>query len=111
MKTTVSLNDFKNAFNAYDRTDNFSYNGLKALYEYLEEYEDNTGEEIKLDVIALCCDFSEYDSATACIRECGYDLEYDKDATEDEKEATSLEYLRDNTTLIEFGTGIIIQEF
>ena len=53
--------DFERAFKDFDR-DNFSYDGLKALFEYLEEYEDDTGEELELDVIALCCEYAEYDS-------------------------------------------------
>tara|TARA_R110000744_G_scaffold327413_1_gene433123 strand:+ start:239 stop:520 length:282 start_codon:yes stop_codon:yes gene_type:complete len=53
--------DFERAFKRYER-ENFSYDGLKALFEYLEEYEEGTGEEIELDVIALCCEYAEYDS-------------------------------------------------
>ena len=53
--------DFERAFKNFER-DNFSYDGLKALFEYLEEYEEDTGEEVELDVIALCCDYMEYDS-------------------------------------------------
>tara|TARA_R110000751_G_scaffold191952_1_gene297546 strand:+ start:165 stop:446 length:282 start_codon:yes stop_codon:yes gene_type:complete len=53
--------DFEMAFKRYER-ENFSYDGLKALFEYLEEYEEGTGEEIELDVIALCCEYAEYDS-------------------------------------------------
>ena len=29
------------------------------MFDYLEQYEEDTGEELKLDVIALCCDFAE----------------------------------------------------
>jgi len=58
MKENVNFCDFTDRFNAI-RPDNFSYDGLKALYEWLEQYEDDTGEEIELDVIALCCDYSE----------------------------------------------------
>ena len=61
MKQTVNMYDFERAFKNCDR-DNFSYEGLKALFEYLEEYEDSTGEELELDVIALCCEYAEYDS-------------------------------------------------
>jgi len=111
MKTTVNKSDFRDAFRDHDRQDQFSYDALGALFGYLEDYEDNTGELVDLDVIALCCDFSEYNSAIACVSECGYDLEYDEDADEDEKEAAALEYLRDNTTVIQFATGIIIQGF
>ena len=46
-----------------DRRENFSYNGLKALYEYFEQYEEDTGAEIELDVIAICCEYTEYETA------------------------------------------------
>ena len=36
MKTTVYLNEFRDAFQKI-RPDNFSYEGLGALFEYLEE--------------------------------------------------------------------------
>jgi len=42
-----------------NRKTNFSYEGLEILFEYLEELEEGTDQEIELDVIALCCDFSE----------------------------------------------------
>mgnify|MGYP003654606855 CR=1 FL=1 len=58
MKQSINSNDFHNAFNAI-RPDNFSYEGLNALFEYLEDYEDSTGEQIEMDVIAICCDFME----------------------------------------------------
>lgn len=44
------------------RPNQFSYEGLKSLFNYLEEYEESTGESIELDVIGLCCDFSEYET-------------------------------------------------
>ena len=59
MKTTVSCYDFERAFADADRKENFSYEGLKALFDYLEDYEEQTGEELELDVIALCCEYSE----------------------------------------------------
>ncbi len=41
---------------------NFSFQGLHTLFEYLEDYEDDTGEEIEFDMVALCCKYTEYDS-------------------------------------------------
>ena len=60
MKTTVNFCDFQDAFTAHDRQDTFSYEGKRALFEYLEQYEEDTGEEIELDVIVLCCEYTEY---------------------------------------------------
>lgn len=59
MKITVTETIFKNAFVEMGRKDNFSYEGLSALFEYLEETEKDIGEDWELDVIALCCEFSE----------------------------------------------------
>ena len=61
MKTTVTLSDFRDAFNTYNRKDSFSYEGYEALYNNLLEYEDSCDTEMELDVIALCCDFTEYE--------------------------------------------------
>jgi hypothetical protein len=58
MKQSISKQDFRNAFNAI-RPDNFSYVGLDCLFEYFEDYEESTGEQIELDVIAICCEFIE----------------------------------------------------
>jgi len=60
MKTTITEYQFIDAFRA-TRPDNFSNVGLSALFEYLEEYEQSTDEEIELDVIGLCCDYCESD--------------------------------------------------
>ena len=62
MKQSVNLYDFHNAFREADRENQFSYEGREALFEYLECYEEDLGEEIELDVIAICCDLVEYDS-------------------------------------------------
>ena len=60
MKHTVNESQFRDAFMDYGRSNNFSYAGLGELYEYLVNLEDDLGEEFELDVIALCCDYSEY---------------------------------------------------
>ena len=96
MKTTITFSTFCDSFNSL-RPDNFSYEGKRALYEYLEDYEESTGEEIELDVIALCCDYAEYSDLK--------ELQKDYASIED------LEDLQDHTTVIEFDGGLIIQDF
>ena len=59
MKRTINLYQFRNAFRDHDRLDNFSYEGLEVLFESLESFAEDTGTEIELDVIGLCCEFSE----------------------------------------------------
>ena len=59
MKTTISLYDFRDAFQRMNRSSNFSHEGLEILFRWLEELETYSGVEEELDVIALCCDFAE----------------------------------------------------
>ena len=59
MKQAVNLYEFKQAFADYGRKDNFSYDGLEVLFNYLQDYEESTCTEIDLDVIAICCDYTE----------------------------------------------------
>lgn len=51
---------FEQAFKEAGRGEQFSHDGLDALFDYLEEMEESTGEKLELDVIALCCDYVEY---------------------------------------------------
>ena len=109
MKQTINLYQFERAFVDMNRKDQFTYDGKKALFEYLEDLEQDIAEEIELDVIALCCEYSEYDSALECARDYPFDI--DEDLDEDEQEESALNYLKDRTSVIEFDTGIIIQQF
>lgn len=59
MYITVSRFDFIDEFKKFHRDSNFSREGLHALFDYLEEYEESTGEKIELDPISLCCEFNE----------------------------------------------------
>jgi hypothetical protein len=86
-----------NEWNQSDYKDSFSYEGKKALFEYLDELEEGTRAQIEMDIVALACDFTEYDSIEDCLK--NYDNIKDK------------EELQDNTTLIEFEGGVIIQNF
>jgi hypothetical protein len=65
MKQTVSEYDFVEAFDKANRKENFSRQGRRELYDYLTEVGLGMGEEIELDVITLCCEFTEYESVEA----------------------------------------------
>ena len=59
MKTTLKFSDFTKAFRDYGRESNFSFEALSLIYDYITEHERDTGEEVELDVIGICCDWSE----------------------------------------------------
>lgn len=110
MKKTVNFYHFERAFRDFDRYDNFGHYGLKALFDYLEDLEEDCG-EIELDVIAICCDYSNYNSATEAATEMITGFEKEKNETEEETEARALEELQENTTVIEHKEGIVVQSF
>jgi len=62
MVITINKNDFIQAFKDAGREDQFSLDALTVLFYHLEEWESQMSEPMELDVIALCCDYEEYDS-------------------------------------------------
>jgi hypothetical protein len=124
MKNTLNTYDIANALIA-DSYAAWSRAGAYALAEHLEEYEESTGEEIELDVIAIRCDFSEYTSLqdwaseyfsneSEAIDSLGLELDMDGETvTNDEQEIEEAirEYIQDHGSLIEFDGGVIVSSF
>ena len=96
MKITVNRYDFEQAFVTANRKDQFTYDGLNLLFDYLEEYEEQTGHEIELDVVALCCEYYE-DTAEAIAANYSLPIEEKSDG---EILDMVLEYLHDNSTVV-----------
>ena len=96
MKQTIDLYAFRNAFYKMGRKDSFSYWGLEILFDYLEELEMATGEEMELDVISLCGEFAE-STIDDLIRE--YDIDISDCDTDDDEaiKETVMEYMEQNT--------------
>lgn len=94
--SNISFSEFVDSFpESYQK--NFSYEGKRALFNYLEEYEESTGQEIENDPIAFCCEYAEYKNL--------------KEIKKDYSSITTMESLEDRTQVIEFDGGIIIQSF
>jgi hypothetical protein len=116
MKKTITKNEFINEFKSV-RPENFSYEGLDALFEYFEELEEMGVDEFEFDPIAICCEFSEYDSAIEIASQyfdfegMHFDEEGNETETVEEVEEKALEFLREHTLVIEFQGRVIIQDF
>ena len=120
MKTTLNFSQFCDEWKHWDdRKDTFSYEGKKALFEYLENYEEETGEEIELDIVALCCDYTEYESAWDAMKEyqpedmpVGGEPGDDLIEINEKNEKAAREWLEERTQVIDVEGGrIIIQQF
>ena len=108
MKQSVTFSAFVDAFRAHDRYDSFGYYGLRVIFDYLESYEQDTGEEIELDVISICCDYNIMDIENI-VKEYRIDV---SDVDADDLEGFVLEYLNDNTMVLgQCVDGVVFQCF
>jgi hypothetical protein len=105
MHKRIYLSDFMEAFDNHGRDDQFSPAALEALFEFFEELEDETGELVELNVIDICCSFTEYDSPQDCANELGLNA----DGMDSEE---VIDLIRDHTLVIPLKSGgIVIQNY
>ena len=97
MIQTIGLSDFRSAFYRMDRKDQFSYEGLALIFDYIEEYEQGSSEQVELDVIAICCEWNELSPEDVIDQ---YNTDIDTEGkTDDEISAEVEEYLLNETQL------------
>lgn len=96
MIQSINLYQFREAFATMGRKDQFSYTGLESLFNYFEELAEDTGEEQELDVISLCCDYTE-DTYTSIASD--YDIDISDLDAEDAAQAV-IDYLNDHTSVL-----------
>lgn len=108
MHQSVTFSSFCDAFRAYDRNEQFSYAAKRALFDYFEEYEQNTGEAVELDVIAICCEYIE-DTIDDIIKNYSIDV---SDIDEDGQAYFVEEWLQQHTTVVAtVGDSIVYAQF
>jgi hypothetical protein len=116
MKTTLTTSHAAEIL-ANDENSTFSRLGAYALVEYLEQMEEDCGEEIEFCHVAIRCDYSEYDNLQAwahdyfsnALQELGFDETEEND--DDKVDEKIREYIQDHGQLIEFSGGIIVSSF
>lgn len=102
MFARVNLSDFRDAFRSAGRKDQFSYDGLAVLFEYLDDEKDYV-----LDVVAVCCDYSEM-TPNEIIE--AYGIPYN--AAEDDLWETVRDYLWERTSIVgETDETIVFAQF
>ncbi len=101
MKRTMSEVDFTEAFQTNEtRRNQFTYEALQKLFAHYESVEEETGDQIEFDMIAICCEWIEYSSFQAIKEDySSYDFK-------------SIEEVEDYTTVLKTEAGtILIMEF
>ena len=96
IQTIATASQFHNAFIAYGRGDQFSRAALELIFDYL----DDSGEQVELDPIGICCEFVEMDADE--VRD-SYSLDADADIAD---------YLTDETLYLgETADGFVFAQF
>ena len=105
MKQTITEYQFIEAFRHAGRESQFSVPARRALFDYLESFEHDSGTELELDPIGICCEFAEYPTALSAAEAYGF-----KDGI-DSKDETPIEWLQNRTQVVEFEGGVVIRQF
>lgn len=107
MKQTLNQESFIQAFEDMFRAKQFSRQGLIALFDYFEQYEQDTGEQLELDVIAICCEYSE-DSYKDIAD--SYGLTLDSEDSEAEQVQQVKDFLETETIMVSEEDGLIVYQ-
>lgn len=106
--TYVTEHDMRESARIMNRYNSFSYEGWGHLYNYLYDLSEDIGEDIELDIIAICCDYTEFDSYDA-VYEAYHAPSEEWDAMDEEEKGEFIEdYLQAHTSIINFEPGCII---
>lgn len=111
----ISSSDLYNLACKISRGNNFSPKGWRAIGDYLESLSEDMGEDIEIDIIAICCDYSMAESAEDAFMQFSYKhgsdlptMEVWEDMGEDEKLETIGEFLRNKTSVATCEDDLII---
>ena len=101
--TEVNESDFKNYFKSSQYKNNYSMEGLYTLYNYLNDLSEDISEDIEFDIVAIACDFTEYESLEEALEQYEHINSYDE--LEQHTSILNISMFFDNHK------GIIIQAF
>ena len=102
MYTIVTEGNFRNTFlTSANYSENFSYSGLTALYDYFSELEADLNESIEFDLVGIACEYSELT------------IDELRDNYSISKNIDVIEYLQERTQVIEIENSdrVIIQDY
>ena len=90
--------------------DSFGYAGWRAIGEYLEQLSDDLGEDIEVDIIAICCEYFSADSVEEFWEEYGkfIDAEEWEQMNDEEKLEAVEDYLNERTSVVVCSADCII---
>ena len=107
---TLAQGDFVDAFKQSSRKDQFSHDALEAIFNYLDTYSEETGENIEFDIVSICCDWSEMTWQDVAM---SYGVDLSGCADDDERIGEVEDFLCRNTmfTALPDGLSFVFMQF
>lgn len=106
LKITATADHVVKLAVAYNRLSQFGYNGWRMLAEAMDQLSDDIGEDIEVDIIAWCCEYSHAASADEAFEELQQYSEWSTEEEEwgeldaDEKLEFVQDFLNENTSIM-----------
>ena len=103
LKITATVDHVVSLAADYGRLDNFGgRKGWRLLAEAMEELSEEMGEDVEVDIIAWCCDYSHADTPEEVFEqyETGIDSEEWEEADEEERLQMICYFLQSNTSVM-----------
>jgi hypothetical protein len=92
IQTIDNASQFRDQFHRYGREDQFSYEALGLIFDYLSD----CGSDVELHVVGICCEFAESD-----IEQVAHDYDISIAGLTSRGKVEAIEaYLEDNTSVV-----------
>ena len=108
MKITLSSHDITNYLLA-DSYASWTRSGAREMAKWLEEMEEDSGNEMDFDIVAIRCEYSEYESIAEAAG--AYGWEPDEYEFYEQHNSAARHFLEENTEIRIFSNGVIIRQF
>ena len=109
---TINASDLYHMACRMDRGNNFGYYGWLAIGDYLESLSDDLGENVEVDIVGICCEYSMSEDVNDWWKEYGAYSDIDSDEWEEMYEFGKLKaienYLQENTCVVTCQENLII---
>jgi hypothetical protein len=98
MKKTLSQEDFVDGFDSCGRGNQFTRAARRWLFDYYIEIEDGGCEEMEYDPIAVCCEWTEYETAKEFID--AFEEHLDGDEEDEDTKVANIKYALERHTTV-----------
>jgi hypothetical protein len=102
---TLTKSTFIDAFKQSSRKDQFSYEALEDIFDYLKSYSEDSGENVEFDIVAICCDWAEMSWKDIAF---SYGVDLSSCVDDDERIGEVEDFLCRNTQYCELSDGSFV---